>query len=621
MGEVKWTKEQSLAINEKGQNILVAAAAGSGKTAVLVERIIRKILNDKIDIDKILVVTFTKAAASEMRERILKAIYKEIEIEPNNEHLQKQITLISKASICTIDSFCLDVVKNNFFEIGISPNLKIAENTEIEILKQEILEEIFESKYENQDEDFLELIDTYTSYRGDEVLKDIILEIYKFIQSTPFPKKWLKEKMEMFNLENVSFEKTTWGKVLMSRIKDELEVSILKLENELDKLKYEENVNKIIVTLSEDIRKIRQVYELKTWDEVYEGINNLSLDKFSADKNTDDEIKDKIKKMRNKVRESIKSIIRNIMIYNSEEANSDTKGMYNILSKIEKLVLEFSDEFSKAKQDRNIMDFNDSEHFALEILSQESTANKYREKYEEILIDEYQDSNLVQEYILSTISRKNNIFMVGDVKQSIYKFRQARPELFLEKYENYKLKDNLQDGDDLKIQLFKNFRSRENVLLLTNIVFDNIMSRELGDIDYKEEEYLNLGAEYPEGENLDAELDIIDLKEQEEIISDKDSEDEEEVEKIEDILIEAKLVAKRIRELIDTGFMVCNKDKTYRKITYKDIAVLLRSTQYLAPIYEQEISKLGIPVFSDTSVRILRFCRNTSYNEFTKNNR
>ena len=222
MSDVVWTKEQSLAIHEKGQNILVAAAAGSGKTAVLVERIINKIINEKIDIDKILVVTFTKAAAAEMRGRVLDAIYAEIEKNPSNMHLQKQITLLPKASICTIDSFCLDVVKNNFFEINISPNLKIADTTEIEILKLETLEDLFEEKYEAGDKDFLKLVNIYTGYRGDDALRKIILDIYDFIQSMPFPNEWLEKKIELFNLKEISFEKTIWGEILFKQIKDNI---------------------------------------------------------------------------------------------------------------------------------------------------------------------------------------------------------------------------------------------------------------------------------------------------------------------------------------------------------------------------------------------------------------
>ena len=264
MGDVKWTSEQKLAIKENGKNILVAAAAGSGKTAVLVERIINKIIEEKIDIDKILVVTFTKAAAAEMRGRILDAIYEKIEKMPDDKHLQRQITLLSKASISTIDSFCLDVVKNNFFEIGISPNLKIAENTEIEILKQEILEELFDTKYEEQDKDFLKIVNMYTSYKGDDILKDVILEIFRFIQSTPYPEQWIEEKLEMFKNIDESFENTPWGKIIFSKIKEDLEEGILRLNEELEQIKFEEDVDRYVALLSDDIRKIEYLNESTT---------------------------------------------------------------------------------------------------------------------------------------------------------------------------------------------------------------------------------------------------------------------------------------------------------------------------------------------------------------------
>ncbi len=555
MGEVKWTNEQLLSIKEKGKNILVAAAAGSGKTAVLVERIVNKIVNDKIDIDKILVVTFTKAAASEMKSRILDTLYKKIEENPQDKHLVRQVNLLSKASICTIDAFCLDVVKNNFFEIGISPNLKIAENTEIQILKQETLEELFETKYEEENEEFLKLVNMYTSYKGDETLKQVILDIYDFIQSMPYPKAWLEEKTEMFDMENMSFEKTPWGEILFRKAKEELQDGILRLEEEIERIKYEEDIEKFKVVLSEDVRKIKNVYDKKTWDEMFEEINNLKFDIFPRDKKVPEEIKDKIKETRRIVKTQIGKIKEKILMYPSEQANEDIEIMYNVLVAIKNLTLEFTNKFTKVKQDKNIMDFSDIEHFALEIfkLKESNVCEKYKEKYEEILIDEYQDSNLVQESILNAISRDNNIFMVGDVKQSIYKFRGAKPELFLEKYEGYKIKEELKEKDNLKIKLFKNFRSRENVLNLTNIIFDSIMTKALGDIDYTKDEYLNLGADYIKKEDIKAELDIIDLKEEEvNIYRDENTvEDVEEDEKIEDIVLEAKFVAKRIKELID----------------------------------------------------------------------
>ena len=607
MGEVKWTKEQLLAIKEKGENILVAAAAGSGKTAVLVERIINKIINEKIDIDKILVVTFTKSAASEMRARILDAIYENIEKNPEDMHLQKQITLLSKANICTIDSFCLDVVKNNFFEIGISPNLKIADNTEIEILKQETLEDLFEEKYETGNEEFLELINIYTNYRGDENLQNLILEIYRFIQSMPFPEKWLEEKVEMFNLSDISFEKTTWGQILFSKVKEDLQDGILKLEEEIEKIKDEENINEIIDILSEDISQMKLAFTMDNWDDIYNRTHGIDFKPFTRSKKMSEDIKKEAKDKRDEVKKIVSKLKENILVCNSDDAIKEIQNMYEILIKVKNLVLEFSNRFLQAKQDKNIMDFNDIEHYALNILCKSDGENyvskKYQDKYEEILIDEYQDSNLVQEYILNAISRKNNIFMVGDVKQSIYKFRGARPELFLDKYEKYKEKD-LKENDGLKIQLFKNFRSRKNVLDITNIIFNDIMSKELGDIDYTEEEYLNLGAEYPEGNKLEAELHIIDSKEEVYQNEEDSEEDAKETERVEDIVLEAKFVANKIKELMDNETLICNKDKTYRKIMYKDIVVLLRSAQGIAPIYEQEISKLNLPVFCDMTARI-----------------
>lgn len=241
MSDVKWTNEQLQAIEEKGSNILVAAAAGSGKTAVLVERIINKIVNEKIDIDKLLVVTFTNAAASEMRERIMKAIYEYLDSNPDDEHMQRQTILMGKSNICTIHSFCLEVIKNNFYEIDVSPNFRIGDSTEVDLLKQEVLEDIFEEKYDNDDNEFLNLIKTYTNYSGDDNLKEIILKVYKFIQASPFPEEWLCQNVEKFNLDDtqeIDFSKTIWGEILINEFKEKLHSFILELKStkkDLDK--------------------------------------------------------------------------------------------------------------------------------------------------------------------------------------------------------------------------------------------------------------------------------------------------------------------------------------------------------------------------------------------------
>lgn len=623
MSKVKWTSEQQDAIYEKNSNILVAAAAGSGKTAVLVERIINKIINEKIDIDKLLVVTFTNAAASEMRERVLDAIYKKLEEDSENENLQRQITLLNKASICTIDSFCLEVVRNNFYELdNVSPNFRIADTTEIELLKQEVLEDIFEKKYEEDNDEFIKLIHTYTSYRDDTPLKELVLKINNYIQSNPFPEKWLTDKIEMFNLKDrldEDFANTIWGKELLKEVDEELVDILSAFESISKKLRLDKELEKYYQTIRNDIDMLENLKRsLNSWDKAYEVNQNLKFPTWPRQK-VESELKDEAKKIRDDGKKKLSKILDKILIYNSRQANEDIYDMYSILSKLKNLIFEFNEEFSKRKRNKNIVDFNDIEHFALKILLKEGNgkiqvsevAKRYQEKYLEIAIDEYQDSNLVQEYILSSVSKGNNIFMVGDVKQSIYKFRQAMPELFLNKYHKYKSKKDKQKEDDLKIQLFKNFRSRDNVLDFTNIVFQDIMSNDLGDIEYDEKEYLNLGADYPElKQNFATEIDIIDLKEEEkqENIENEEifEEKNEEEERVENIELEARFVANRIKELIKEKFQVWDRKKNqYRNIEYKDIVILLRSTANIAPIYEQEILSLNMPVFSDSSQEYL----------------
>lgn len=621
MSEVKWTEEQSQAIHEKGSNILVAAAAGSGKTAVLVERIINKIIQEEIDIDKLLVVTFTNAAASEMRERILNAIYKKIEEEPTNLRLQKQITLLNKSNICTIHSFCLDVIRNNFYEINISPNFRIGDTAEIELLKEEVLDELFEDLYLKEDEGFLKLLEIYTSYKDDEPLKDIVKSIYNFIQSAPFPEKWLAEKVKLFDIdiENTDFAETVWGKIILNNYKECIEENILGLKKIKKELDAENELEKFSQALRLDIENLESLLvNLNSWDKSYELAKTFSFVRWPSSKKINSETPAFVKEKRDMINAKFKKLKDSIFIYTSAEVLSDLKNMYEVLNLLQAIILKFNENYKKAKLERNIIDFNDIEHLALKILIKDEDgkyvpseiAKKYQDKFEEIAIDEYQDSNMVQEYILTSISKGNNIFMVGDVKQSIYKFRQAMPELFLNKYKTYKLKKEKTEADDLKIQLFKNFRSRKNILDTTNIIFQEIMSKDLGDVDYNEDEYLNLGANYeePQLENIDfagkTEINIINLED-----TTKDSQEDEEdnvkTERIENSILEARYVAQKINELINSNYYVLDKKEGYRKVTYKDIVVLLRSTTELSPIYEKEISDLGMPVYSETSTEYL----------------
>lgn len=621
MSEVKWTEEQSQAIHEKGSNILVAAAAGSGKTAVLVERIINKIIQEEIDIDKLLVVTFTNAAASEMRERILNAIYKKIEEEPTNLRLQKQITLLNKSNICTIHSFCLDVIRNNFYEINISLNFRIGDTAEIELLKEEVLDELFEDLYLKEDEGFLKLLEIYTSYKDDEPLKDIVKSIYNFIQSAPFPEKWLAEKVKLFDIdiENTDFAETVWGKIILNNYKECIEENILGLKKIKKELDAENELEKFSQALRLDIENLESLLvNLNSWDKSYELAKTFSFVRWPSSKKINSETPAFVKEKRDMINAKFKKLKDSIFIYTSAEVLADLKDMYEVLNLLQAIILKFNENYKKAKLERNIIDFNDIEHLALKILIKDEDgkyvpseiAKKYQDKFEEIAIDEYQDSNMVQEYILTSISKGNNIFMVGDVKQSIYKFRQAMPELFLNKYKTYKLKKEKTEADDLKIQLFKNFRSRKNILDTTNIIFQEIMSKDLGDVDYNEDEYLNLGANYeePQLENIDfagkTEINIINLEDTTKDVQ-EDEEDNVKTERIENSILEARYVAKKINELVNSNYYVLDKKEGYRKVTYKDIVVLLRSTTELSPIYEKEISDLGMPVYSETSTEYL----------------
>lgn len=604
MAEVKWTNEQLQAIQEKNSSILVAAAAGSGKTAVLVERIIHKIIDEQMDIDKILVVTFTNAAASEMRERILEAIYKKLEEKPENVHLQRQIILLNKASICTIHSFCLDVIHNHFYEIDLPSNFKIADTAEIDLLKQEVLDDLFEQKYTENDKDFIELLENYTNYRGDEALQELVLKIYKFIQSSPFPIKWLQEKLELLKIEDKDISQTIWGKLIIQTVEEDVQEGIMQLEAIKSKIALYPEMAKFYQKICEDLIILKDLQNYNSWDELYIKLLNFNFSKWPVDKKVTNDLKEDSKEIRDKVKKHIKEKTAKLLSCSQEQAIKDLKIITPILEKLANLVTEFTKNFAEKKKEKNCIDFNDIEHFALKILLNENNnptevAKKYKEKFEEIAIDEYQDSNLVQEAILTSISKGNNIFMVGDVKQSIYKFRQAKPEMFLEKYNNY---------DDNKIQLYANFRSRKNILELTNTIFENIMSKNFGSIEYNENEFLNVGQDYNETELpifKKAELHIIDESEEEiqeeeseeEILEEQETEDTETLEKSE---IEAKLVAKRIHELMNGGYYVFDKKiKDYRKLQFKDIVILLRKTKNIAPIYEKELTDLEYPVFSD----------------------
>jgi len=643
----KWTEEQWEAITGNDGNLLVAAAAGAGKTAVLVERIIRKITDEKnpVDIDRLLVVTFTNAAATEMRERIAEAISERVEKDPGSVNIQRQLTLLGKASITTIHSFCLDVIRSNFQQINIDPGFRIADETESQLMKLEALSEVFDEQYEIGNAEFFELLECYGGNRDDRALQDMVLSLYDFIQSSPWPEEWLEKMTENLNVpDGTDFGETPWGKVLLDTVKIEFEGLKKMMTHALDILKYAQGLEKYQAVYMDDLANIEAVLKLfnesgKTqWDSIFNAINNIEFATLPrCGKEVDKGKQEIVKKIRDDVKQEIKKLREKIVISDSEEIIIDMKNLYPKMKYFAGLVKQLAQKYEKKKNYKSVVDFNDLEHFCLEILTEKAedgsvkpskVALGYKERFEEILVDEYQDSNLVQENIIGMISRKDtvrpNVFMVGDVKQSIYRFRQAKPELFLEKYNTY----SPDRGNPYrKILLFKNFRSRKEVVDAVNFLFKQIMSVSVGELDYTDTEALNPGAVFPEKDREDmivggeAELHLIQTGDKEDMTAFENEseegqqngdEDETDEEMLDNVQCEARLVARRILEMMKPDeegrhFSVFDKNKNeYRKLEFRDIVILLRTTRNWAEVFVDELSMMGIPVFADTGTGLFK---------------
>ena len=634
MGATKWTEDQLKAIETRGCNLLVAAAAGSGKTAVLVERIIRIITNEEnsVDIDRLLVVTFTSAAAAEMRERIAAAVSKELEKNPNSKLMQKQLTLLSRANITTMHSFCLDVIKNNYHTIDLDPTFRISDETENTLLMLEIINDMFEDYYEKEDMKFRNLIEAFSDSRDDQRLKDIVLDLYKFSMSGPWPEKWLYENAEKFNINSMEeLNNSVWINILRTNMKIEIEGFIKTLERAISIIRATDGLEPYEETFMEDLEMFKELYYSldKGLDEIYKASTNINFGRLKVvkkDKVSDVNSQNLVKSIRDDIKKKLSKLINDNFSMEPQDILSGIKNSYPFIKKLTELTLEFMRRFQERKRERNILDFNDLEHLCLKILTNldeegnvlpSKVAEDFREFFDEVLVDEYQDSNNVQEAIIELVSRKNldnpNVFMVGDVKQSIYRFRQAKPELFLDKYNSYPLKEGEKNR---KIQLYKNFRSRKEVIEGVNYIFKEVMSKVVGEIEYTDEEVLNLGANYKEAENENIivggpiELHILDksgqykeeLEPKEEVQDNREDDEEEDVDAI---ALEARIVAKRINELIsgtgDKSFKVYDKNlDEYRPLKYKDIVILLRTTKNWSEVFLEELGTDGIPVYADT---------------------
>ncbi len=599
---VSWTTEQQQVIDLRNRNILVSAAAGSGKTAVLVERIV-KIITDKnhpVDIDHLLIVTFTNAAAAEMRERIGNAIEKALDEQPGNEHLLRQLTLIHNAQITTIDSFCLYVVRNHFHEIDLEPNFRIGDEGELKLLREDVLGRVLEQNYEEPSEAFSDFVEGYASGRTDAALNEMILQLYEFSRSYPWPEKWLDSFVGAYRIETrEELDRAEWLAPLTENICFVLKDCEQLLKQALAITQQDDGPDMYEKAVQSDLEKYEGLSRLTSFCELSGALSDIKYDRLASSRGFEgnpDKL-ELVKSLREQAKDVVKKLCKQYFFCSPEMMIEQLERTEPMLEEVVRLTKQFADEFAAAKRRKNLVDFHDVEHFALQILVDEETekakktAEEFRDTFEEIMIDEYQDSNEVQETLLRSISREergeNNIFMVGDVKQSIYRFRLARPELFMKKYDSY----SLEESTTQRIDLHKNFRSREEVLTCTNDIFYKIMARSLGNVEYDAEAALYPGASYPVSADFIPEI----------LLADSNDELLEDTELTDKKTLEAKIVAEEIKHLMKTQQVTDKAAGTLRAAHYSDIVILLRSLSGWADSLVEVLNGNGIPAHTVSS--------------------
>ncbi len=602
---VKWTPEQRKVIELRNRNILVSAAAGSGKTAVLVERIIQMLTNPErpVDVDRLLVVTFTRAAAGEMRERVLAAIEKRLEAEPENEHLQRQQTLIYNAQITTIDSFCSDVLRSYFHLIGLDPDCRVADEGEQKLLRGDVMEEMLEAHFQENSRAFAAFVEAYAPGRDDRRLGEYIERLYEFSMSHPWPEQWLDSCLAPYEAESVKeMLKSSWAKEMFAGIKKILG-DFMEIIREAKRICMEpEGPWMYAEALESDAAFCEKLLNCKTYSEMSEQFRNRSgWARLSAkkDASVSQEKKAQVKELRDQGKKLADDLEKQYFYGRPEELYEDMKGSRQAVETLVSLAKEFGQRYREAKEKKNIMDFHDMEHLALKILVEQKNgealptqaAKELSGRYDEIMIDEYQDSNQVQELILTSVSKawqgENNRFMVGDVKQSIYRFRMARPELFMEKYNTY----SQEDGPRQRIDLHKNFRSRTQVLDSANGLFRKIMTEKLGGVVYDEAAALYPGASYPETDGMESEVLLLDLDADRTAAEESMETDRE---------LEARMVGERILELVGKTEVLDKETGKLRKAKFGDCVILLRTVAGWAEPFLKILGNMGIPAYTGT---------------------
>lgn len=596
----QWTPQQNNAITARNRNILVSAAAGSGKTAVLVERVKQMICNkdNPVDIDKLLIVTFTNAAAAEMRYRISKSLSEYIKNNPGDSFYKRQLSLIPNAKICTIDSFCVNLVKENFFDLSINQDFSTLEESELQLLEDSIISDVLDEYYEENDKNFISLAESFTAPGNEKPLINAIKKILRFIYAQPFPYNWLNNALEQYN-PNIAFEDTVWFKYIKNEIESLLNLSEELIAENISLVDFDtEDINNKFIDVFEDdlsvLSGIRDAYK-KSWNELL----NIDAVKFKTMPRTtkiDSIVAAKLKNNRENYKTILTKDIPSFFVSTTQEYAEDMESLYPKFSMLIRLIKDVDERLMAEKKERNSYSFSDIEHFAINLLfslDEESgeiirsnLAKNLSENFYEILVDEYQDTNEAQDLLFTYLSNGKNLFTVGDIKQSIYRFRLAMPDIFNKKKKTYSLYNESDNNTSSKIILDKNFRSRKDICSFVNFIFSNIMSSELGEVDYNSEEYLNCGADYNNTTLPSADIRILNG------VKGEDADKKE-----------AAYIAKIIKQKVKSGELIKDGD-TYRPVKYGDFAILMRSLKNHINDYSQVLTDYGIPIICDNSTNL-----------------
>ncbi|MHA0855785.1 helicase-exonuclease AddAB subunit AddA [Paenibacillus sp. CMAA1364] len=634
MGSVKpegsiWSDNQWKAITHSGDHILVAAAAGSGKTAVLVERIIRKIMNeeDGFSVDRLLVATFTKAAASEMRQRIREALDKELEKEPDNAHLRRQLALLGKASITTLHSFCMEVIRRYYQWIPLDPGFRILNQNEAELLRQEILEQLFEEKYGQAGDEgiFLRVADWFSGERSDDALYLLIQKLYDFSRSHSWPDDWLGHMASQFLISDITtLDDSPWVQSIVKDAKLSIAGASGLLQQAISLAMSPGGPAPYVDNLRDDlemVESLRECLEDFPWNALYDAFQTISFGKLKSCRKdeTDADIQERVKELRDNVKKILNELKNSLFGRSADTYLNELHDVAPVMKELSEVVIQFGQLYQAEKKSRAVVDFSDLEHYCLQILRHPDSsmdqllpsdaAIEYANHFDEVLLDEYQDTNNVQEDIVRLISRDKpgNRFMVGDVKQSIYRFRLADPGLFMDKYSRYGVEEN----EGTVIDLARNFRSRHHVLDAVNVIFRQIMNENVAEISYNERAELVYGATFQNtSDGLDQspytpEMVLIDRENsgrsnEEETSEDEDQSYVQEIEwvEMETAQLEARAIAKKIKEMTgETGeplFIFDKESKTMRPVVHGDMVILLRSAYIWGPLIMDELRQQGI---------------------------